>query len=380
MTRRTRCVLYFCALLLSLDGFRMSAQIATGCTLSGSDSIHSEARDNFLKAIDADAWGELQKNAAANVCLFGQFPLSESYGSFATQRDSYLQIPQSRAEQIEPTEPDHVGTVSSALDADITTPTALSPTGPSVPASTAFWLVGLSAPEQMINGTQSSQSFGGLFRYTVRSASRTNWLDFSAEGTHTRNWKAASASIETDSTDVDLKASHALGQNSNVYGVGEGFFNTSLGLALEQSYGAGWYYSVPLNSGSSPNAWSYSGAVEGRFVDERLYNTVAPLRLAALRVEQQFSYRRKAEDNRLKLDKYVVRGHVWVNEMVNDQKAVQGFADLSISFPIRRSFCLSLGEEDDYLNNVPVGFDRNYLSSKVTLSIAHGTDPSNRCY
>ena len=48
----------------------MNAQSASGCAPSGGDSIHSESRDNFLKAIDPDALKELQKNAPANGCLY----------------------------------------------------------------------------------------------------------------------------------------------------------------------------------------------------------------------------------------------------------------------------------------------------------------------
>jgi hypothetical protein len=70
MTRRSRCALSLWALLLSFGGLRMNAQSASGCAPSGGDSIHSESRDNFLKAIDPDALGELQKNAAANGCLY----------------------------------------------------------------------------------------------------------------------------------------------------------------------------------------------------------------------------------------------------------------------------------------------------------------------
>ena len=380
MTRRSRSVALLCSIAALLSCAQIHAQTAGVCPVANATSVHSEARDHFLKSIDADAWSELQRDAANGACLFGQFSLGDSYAAFQAQREAYLQESQAKAKPIQPTEPDHAGLVASPLPLSTVAPASAS-TSATTAAMTPFWTLGLNAPEQMINGTQSSQSFGGNFGFSVRDTSGNYGLDFAADGTHTRSWKAASASIETDATDVDFKASRAFKQNYAVYGTGEGFFNTSLGLALEQSYGGGFSYSVPIPVASgSKNRWSYSGAVESRFYNERLYNTATPLHLAGLRFEQQFAYRRAAEDDRLKLDKYVLRGHVWVADMLNNQRAVQGFADLAISFPIRRSFCVSIGEEDDYLNNVPVGFERNYLSSKVTLSIAHGSSPSNRCY
>ena len=56
MTRQNRCALCLCAFLLLFAGLSMRAQSAGECTPTGNDATHSESRDNFLKAIDADAW------------------------------------------------------------------------------------------------------------------------------------------------------------------------------------------------------------------------------------------------------------------------------------------------------------------------------------
>ena len=284
MTRRNGFALSICLVF----GFAalpraISQTPSVGCASAGEQTTQlskdrEDSRAAFLKAIDLDSWNELRKDAAPNACLFGRFSLTQTFDEFSKERDLYLQFQSANSKAVEQIAPQHTGLpeattlpAGQAASASASPPVTLA--GGKVSPITS-WSIGMNAPEQMINGTQSSQSFGGLLAYSLTSTTFISRLDFSATGLHTRTWKAASPSIEVDSSDAFLKATHSIGPIWNLYGITEDFFNTSLGLALQQSYGLGGSYRLkkPLIGGPG-GSLTYSGAVEARYFGERLYNT-----------------------------------------------------------------------------------------------------------
>jgi hypothetical protein len=359
-----------------LVGNAQTTGVDCGATFTTDYKTHPEkiaARAAFLKSIDSETWDDLRKNQSARACLFELFSLSDDYPMFSQKRTMYLSGSPVVAPERQPA-------IESAPPAIQTAAVPLSGTA-------SYWTLGVSAPEQMINGTQSQQTFGGLLDLEVKDdKGLINDFDLTVVGSHMRTWKLHSPSIEVDSFEGAVKPTHWItaSQSWGLYLIADEFFNSSLGVALEQSYGGGtsfyFRHTLPKTASGSSRSLVHSGLIDLRYFNERLYSSEPAIHLAGVHIDQKLSYRLGGESDRKKLDKYVISAHGWLNEMFNDFHAMQGYANVGISFPVKRSLCLSFAEEDYYLENVPAAHLRNYLSSKVTLAINHGSDSSDRCY
>ena len=225
------------------------------------------------------------------------------------------------------------------------------------------WFLAVNAPESMINGTNSQQQFGGAASLNICERTKVNHSVLSVGGQHMRTWKIHQPSIITDTFDGALEQQHMFKRpdGAGVYGIAEMFFNTSLGMALEKSFGVG-LFSAQFTKGR----FSYSARADVRYFNQRRYNVKSTQDLAGARLDGQGRY---------KLGKFSVNGHVWIEPMFNNAQALQGFGRLAPGVSLGPWVCLSLTEEDDYLGNSPPGKRKNYLSSSLTLKIQHGQDP-----
>jgi hypothetical protein len=230
---------------------------------------------------------------------------------------------------------------------------------------TTSWFLGVNAPESLVNGTQSQQQFGGIAALDVCEQTKLNHTVLSAGGQHTRTWKIHQPSITTDVFDGTLTQKHLFHRpdGAGIYGVADFFFNNSLGMALQKSFGAG-FLSPQFKKGN----FSYTALADVRYFNERLYSNQPSLNLAGVRVDGQAKYT---------LHKFSINGHAWINPMFNDAKALQGLASIGPRLTLNPWVCLSLTEEDDYLGNSPAGKRKNYFSSSLTLKIQHGADSCN---
>src|SRR5579872_165426 len=140
------------------------------------------------------------------------------------------------------------------------------------PAFPSIWALNINAPESVVQGTQSQQQFGGLFR-TDLYAGDQNHFSFSASGSHQHNLSLHKPPQRTDIFDSVTQFSHVRKNQFGVYGVGEWFLNTSLGMAAERSVGAGLLFpSISNKSGNLyANMW-----FDVRYFDERLYSGKNP--------------------------------------------------------------------------------------------------------
>jgi hypothetical protein len=222
------------------------------------------------------------------------------------------------------------------------------------------WFLGINAPETMVNGTQSQQQLGGSASLDVCEKTRVNHSVVSVTGQHTRTWKIHQPSITTDTFDGSFAQQHMFRSpdGGGIYGIADMFFNTSLGMALQKSFGIG-VFSPQFTKGR----FSYSTKIDVRYFNERRYNVTPTLNLAGIRIDQQARY---------KVNRFSINGEAWINPMVNDAQALQGFARLAPAIAWTPWLCVSLSEEEDYLGNSPPGKRKNYLSSSLTLKIQHG--------
>jgi len=237
------------------------------------------------------------------------------------------------------------------------------------------WFVNINAPASLAFGTTSQETYGGQMDVELYEGK----LDHSkmwAGGSYNRSWQVGSTSIFTNTFDGYFQQSRSLGANrGGFYGRSEWFFNTALGIALQQSFGAG-YYSHTKEAGPFEFNW----LADLRYSSERLYNTTRNLNLVGSRFEGQLIYRKTDAADPTKT-KYSLISRSWINPMWNNQDALQSFTTFQISVPFGRSFCFNFNPiEDDYVRNAPMGKKRSYLTSYVTLQVMRTYDSKQGCY
>lgn len=237
------------------------------------------------------------------------------------------------------------------------------------------WFFEINAPASIAFGTTSQETYGGQLDVEVYEG-KLNHSKLWSGGTYNRSWQVGSQSIFTDTFDGYFQQSRSLGaQRGGLYGKMEWFLNTALGMALQDSFGAG-YYSPKKKAG----AFEFNWLADLRYFRERLYKTTASLELVGSRLEGQLTYRKKdpADPNKTK---YSVISRSWISPMWNNENTLQAFTTLQISVPLGRSICLNFNPiEDDYMRNAPMGNKKNYLTSSVTLQVKRSFDPKQGCY
>jgi hypothetical protein len=237
------------------------------------------------------------------------------------------------------------------------------------------WFFNINAPASIAFGTTSQETYGGQMDVELYEGK----LDHSkmwAGGSYNRSWQVGSTSIFTNTFDAYFQQSRTLRANrGGFYGRSEWFFNTALGIALQQSFGAG-YYSHAKEAGPFEFKW----LADLRYSSERLYDTTRNLNLVGSRLEGQLIYRKKDAADPQKT-KYSLISRSWINPMWNNQDALQAFTTFQISVPFGRSFCFNFNPiEDDYVRNAPAGKKRSYLTSYVTLQVMRTYDSKQGCY
>ena len=236
-----------------------------------------------------------------------------------------------------------------------------------------MWSLGLNAPESVVNATQSSQALGGSL-FSNLYFGDPNHLIISASGTHQHNYSSGK-SLKTDIFDSIVQFNRTIGTDPGkkftFYPVGEWFFNTSLGLAVQRSGGAGLF--LPTWRPKESENFSFKVGADVRYFNERLYRTQPVLNLVGSRIQAQSIY--KASDR-----SWFISAVTWINPMWNNEGAWQGYGNLTLSLPFGKHVCLDFTPADDeYLENAPHGDRKNYLSSTATLKITAGPNPGQVC-
>lgn len=242
------------------------------------------------------------------------------------------------------------------------------------------WVLNIKAPASLAFGTASQETFGGIASLNIYSG-RVGQVpryhsELAATGSHNRSWQIGSPFVVTDTMDAFFKQSRSFGAaHGGIYGIAETFLNTSLGLAAQDSFGAG-YYSPSRNLGPLQFNWQ----ADLRYFRERLYASSESFDLAGSRFEGQLIYRKQDPQDKSKT-KYLVILKSWINPMWNNEQALQAYGSLTLSLPLGRSVCIGFTPiEDDYLRNSPPGSRKNYATSSINLAIEHGSNPKQRCY
>ena len=267
-------------------------------------------------------------------------------------------------------------TPSLAISAGTAAPQAyasLDSNAPEPPKAISLWTLNLGAPESIVQGTQSQQTFGGLLNTEVFFGNR-NHFTLAAAGTHQHTIPLHKPPSHVDVFDSLLQLSHSYKNGFGVYATGEWFFNSSLGLAAERSGGVGVILpSLSLKShptgGEAPRELFAKTWTDLRYFNERLYNSTK-LDLVGAVVHGELNFYPSS-------GMWSLTSGFAYKPMFNDRRAWQGTGSVSLNLVIAKHACFSITPaEDTYVNNSPKGYRRNYLKSSVGLKLV--SDSKNK--
>jgi hypothetical protein len=231
----------------------------------------------------------------------------------------------------------------------------------------SIWTLGITTTpgESVILGTQSQYAFGGFMTTYVCERTQLNESEFDITGQHTKSAKINKPSITTDTLDGRFIQKHAFAEPSGAgsYGIADMFFNTSLGLALQKSFGVGLF----SRTFGNVKGFSFRAQVDVRYVNERFYSSSPSLNLAGMRIDLQARYNK---------GRFSIGGDLEPVPMFNDGHAFQAFGRVGPNYKLNPWVCLGLNEEEHYLGNAPPGFRKNYLASTLSLTIQHDSSPA----
>ena len=231
----------------------------------------------------------------------------------------------------------------------------------------SIWTLGITTVpgETVTLGTQSQQAFGGFMTVDVCENTQLNESEFDVAGQHTKSSKIQKPSITTDTLDGRFVQKHEFRDPSGagMYGIADMFFNNSLGVALQKSFGVGLF----TRSFGSPRGFSFRAQTDVRYVNERFYKFSPAVNLAGIRLDVQAHYAK---------GRFSIGAELEPIPMLNDARAFQGFAKVGPSYKLNPWFCVGLSEEEHYLGNAPIGFRKNYFASTVNLTVARDSSPA----
>jgi hypothetical protein len=251
-----------------------------------------------------------------------------------------------------------------------------------VPAALQF---GVDAPQTVVDGTTSQETFGGNVRLLYRAVPLCGAASWSTatylSASHNRNWKVKSPANVTDTYDGIVTLTNQLfkGSKTSFFAMGDLFGNSSLGIGLQQSYGGGLsrvlYASV---CAGKPHNYilSVAGRSSLRYIHQRLYSPGKNLELAGLNFQGSVSYTPLFKDSKgAAVERFSSDLTLWAMPTVNEIRAIQAGGSLSISAPLTDRLSIAINEEDDFINNAPKAKRKNYLKSGLTLSYTFPAAP-----
>ncbi len=182
----------------------------------------------------------------------------------------------------------------------------------------------------------------------------------------------------TDTYDGTVTLKNGFAPGSAVSGllVADFYGNSSLGISLQESVGAGVSGIVYSNECRDrkpviPTRYrlTVSGDASLRYIHQRLYAPGHSEDLAGVRLNESLVYVPLfGGGNGPGRELFSIDQALWVTPMLNDGKAVQAGGSLNISFPLNKSLSVSVGGEDEFINNAPKAKRKNYVKSAVTVT------------
>jgi len=249
--------------------------------------------------------------------------------------------------------------------------------------------ISLNAPESVALGSQSQEVFGGSLRVVHNLpdlCGTPSWASsLLAAANHNKSYKVGMPAVVTDTFDGTVTLRNKLRSESSAAGlvVSDFFGNSSLGIGLQQSYGVGVSRVLYSNECrekkpvlTAGHRLTVSGEASLRYIHQRLYFPGGSEDLAGVRLNESLAYVPLFTDKSgVQKVLFSIDQSMWVTPMLNDARAVQAGGSLGISFPLGKSFSLSVSGEDYFFNNAPKAKRKNYLKSALTVTYTFSSPP-----
>lgn len=225
------------------------------------------------------------------------------------------------------------------------------------------WFISLNPQANLISGTQSQQVYNGALNITHEQyPAAPDWhhqaTTFIVNTSSTITKKPGSSPVHLHEYDGTFQHRIYFSKRYFGYGVAEGFHNSSFGLYLQQSYGAGLGGTLVTRKRYEINA-----SVDARFIAEHFYR-VPSLTFPGVRFSQGSTLRLFPTP----------AGFVELAETasytlaVGEKKAWEARGTTLLDIPISSSFGVTFRFSDDYLENA-ANARKNY--SKFTAGVRY---------
>lgn len=253
-------------------------------------------------------------------------------------------------------------------------------------ANTHYQFSALVAPNlSWTTGTQVQTISGGtLLLSEIRSKSYCDpsmtQFGLGAYASDISTTKSTGATTNIDSNDVKanvMKAIPFLGGGRSYFGASADFFgNNSLGVGLQQTYGANYQFYLRGCKGGTDNSVTESKSrlfaslgVGAGYMNQRLYLTADKLNAAVLPLTAQISYLQGQAPG--VPPKFVWYALVGYTPVLTETRAYQLSAIVGLQIPTPyRWVTVNLSDRDLYMNNAPTGFKRNYQNGSISLAFS----------
>jgi hypothetical protein len=237
------------------------------------------------------------------------------------------------------------------------------------------------SPNSLIRATQKQTQLAGVFdlglvtnseeaikHQATNIALEANYSDSRKPGGSAVINELYSGTVQQNFylTDVKHSCEHCMDVAKDgpyVYGITNFYHNLSLGMRLEQAYGAGIGW-----DGDHGNS-SYSLLADLRYVGEDLYAPGTSQSLAVVGLGEQYSYTFQWREG------VTLSQRVLLLPALNNSHALQVRGTAGIDVPISSSFAFDVDLLDDYLRNAPPKNLQNFAKITFSLKYAIGAPP-----
>lgn len=244
------------------------------------------------------------------------------------------------------------------------------PEFPSPRALLHNWGGVLSSQNNLVRATQKKSDLGATL-HAGRDSTPTSkrWFgyentQFDLQANYSDSVKPGGSPVITSLYKGGIEQAFNLGASATyVYGLAEAYHNSSLGLDVEQGYGAG----LGWDGGTGGHSYGVSGDV--RYWKEDVHAPGVSFVSTAFGLTEYYTYKFPWPRNSLPI---AFTEKILFLPIYAHANAFQSRAFAQIDIPLNARFSFGVVEEDDYARNAPHNSKQNYSSTQLTLKYSFG--------
>jgi hypothetical protein len=244
---------------------------------------------------------------------------------------------------------------------------------PELPSPKALlhnWGGTLSSQNNLVRATQKKADLGATLHSGRDSTPTTKrWYgyentQFDLQANYSDSVKPGGSPVITSLYKGQIEQAFNIGASPvYVYGHAEAYHNSSLGLDVEQGYGAG----VGWDGSTGGHSYGVSGDV--RYWKEDVHAPGASFLSTAFGLTEYYTYKFPWPRNSQPI---AFTEKILLLPIYDHANALQSRAFAQIDIPLNTRFSFGVMEQDDYARNAPHNSKQNYSSTQFTLKYSFG--------